>query len=249
MIYREYLVMRKALVWFAGITVLIELLDLLFPPKGLQKVPWDDVVVTAGVFAACFAWIFAVALGNGSRQAARVLWVLPAERRKVALQVIAVDFAGIVAAFIWFCAIDVLMLAVPSEKAQLRGPLTGSAAAFVLTGIFAIYGWGALVGIIGRRMPYAAIIATPALAIWLTIAEQKFAISPIFRAPILANPFAVINTRTALQAWQEHHWAIDIVSRQLIWLGTTWETPVLAAITIATCGLAILLWQRAQVIF
>lgn len=249
MMYREFLVMRKALAWYAGIVVLIQVIGLMFPPNGVQKVDYDDIAVTAGVFAGAFAWIFAVALGNGSRAAARVLWVLPAERWKVAMQVIAVDFAAIIVAFLWFCACDFLTLQVPSEKAQLVGVVRAADVALVLTGAFATYGWGALVGMLGRRMPYCGIIATPALAIWLTIAEQHFAISPFFRAPILANPFAVINTRTALAAWQQHHWAIDVVTKSLLWLGTRWETPVLCAITIATCGVAILLWQRAQVIY
>lgn len=249
MMYREYLVMRKALAWYAGIVVLIQLICLMFPPKGIQNVADADVVVTAGVFTAFFAWIFAVALGNGSRQAARVLWVLPAERWKTALQVIAVDFAGIVLAFAWFCVADVLALHVPSEKAQLIGGAPFIEVALVLTGLFAVYGWGALIGMLGRRVAYCAIFATPALAIWLMIAEQNFPISPIFRAPILANPFAVVNVRTALLGWQQHHWAIDVVTKSLLWLGTGWEPPVLLAIAAATCGLAVVLWQRAQVIY
>lgn len=248
MIYREYLVMRKALAWYAGVVLLIQLIGLLFPSKSVHKVDYSDIALTAGVFAAFFAWIFAVALGNGSRGPARVLWVLPAERWKSALQVIAVDLAGITVALAWFGLCDFAMLLIPSEKAQLTGALPFAQIALVAGGAFAVYGWGALVGVLGRRMPYCGIIATPALAIWLTVAEQHFAISPIFRAPILVNPFAVINTTIARNGWQQHHYPIDVVSSSLQWLGGTWQAPMLFATAAATCGLAALFWQRAQII-
>jgi hypothetical protein len=249
MIYREYLVMRKALAWYAALVLVLQVVDLAFPPKAAHDVPYADVAMTAGVFAALFAWIFAVALGNGSRAAARVLWVLPTERWKAALQLIAVDFAGIVLAFVWFFVTDAAMLLIPGEKAHLVGSAPLAEIALSLAGIFAIYGWGALVGMLGRRMAYCGIIATPALAIWLTVAEHHFAISPVFRATSLANPFAVINARIALVSWQQDHYPIDLVTKSLLWLGTSWETPVLCAIGAATCGLAIFLWQRARVIY
>lgn len=249
MIYREYLVMRKAIAWSVGIVVAIQLVALLFPPKNVEKVDYDSIIMNAGIFAALFAWVFGVALGNGSRQPARVLWVLPAERWKLALQLIAVDFAAMIAAIACIFGVGLLASLIPISKTELVGTVSAANIALVLTGVFATYGWGALVGMLGRRMPYAGLLATPALALWLTVAEQNFRISPLFRAPILANPFAVFNTTLAITGWQQHHNALDVVTVSLQWLGTAWEWPVLAAISIATCGLAVILWQRAQVIF
>jgi hypothetical protein len=248
MMYREYLVMRKALLWFLAIVVLLQLIGFTSPPKTVQKVDYNDLVANAAMFAAIFAWIFGVALGNASRQPARVLWVLPAERWKLALQVIAVDFAAAIVALVAVSLLGFAAVLLPFMKTQLVGTLSGTDIVFSLVGIFATYGWGALVGMLGRRMPYCGILATPALALWLYIAEQQFAISRIFRAPILANPFAVFNTRLAIMNAQQHHAPLDPVSMSQLWMGTSWETPVLAAIAVATCGLAVILWQRAQVI-
>jgi hypothetical protein len=249
MIYREYLVMRKALAWFAGLVLILQFVGVLFPPKGVVKADLGNMILTSGIFAAVFAWIFGVALGNGSRQPARVLWVLPEERWKLAVQVISVDFAAITLAAAWFFASGFLQFPFIHAKVEFVGPVRAADILLALAGAFATYGWGALVGMIGRRMPYAGIIATPALVLWLNVAEQGFAISPIFRAPILANPFAVVNTSIALTAAQRHHYAIDVVTRSLQWLGTAWEPAVLLAIVAATCGLAVVLWQRAEVIY
>lgn len=250
MIYREYLVMRKALGWYAVIVLVLGvIMSLMSQHKGVTKIYLGDVAIAAGVFAAAFAWIFGVALGNGSRRAARMLWVLPAERWKLALQVIGVDFIGIAVAFTFLYLIDLTPLGTPGAKVQIVGTLSANDISLALGLAFATYGWSALVGMIGRRMPYCGIIATPALVIWLTMAESHGAISPIFRVPIIANPLAVFNRAIAVHANQTKHYALDSVTIALQWLGSGWEAPVLFAIAAATCGLAIILWQRAEVIY
>lgn len=255
MIYREYLVMRKILAWFIAVAVFLQLLGIVLPlfgigsaPKSVQKVEYNDLVATAGMFVGILAWIAGVALGNASRQPARVLWVLPADRWKLALQVIAVDFAAMIVAVVAVSLVGMAAVLLPVMKSQLTGTLSGTDIALVLAALFATYGWGAVVGMLGRRMPYCGLLATPALAVWLFLAEQQFRISPIFRAPIIVNPFAVFNTQLAITNWQQHHEALDPVTVSQLWMGTSWEMPVLVAIAVATCGVAIILWQRAQVI-
>lgn len=250
MIYREYLVMRNALVWYAGIVLAIMLLNLILLHKG-DGVDYASIAVQSGSFAALFAWIFGVALGNGSREAARVLWVLPAERWKLALQVIAIDLAGITVAFACEFAAMLLLLTLGSLRftVQIHGTLSVASIVLALALAYAAYGWSALVGMLGRRVPYCGIISAPALIIWMTVAQSPATIGAILRAPIVANPIAVFNTVMALGALRSHHSTLDAVSSSLQWLGTGWETPVLVAITVATCGAAIALWQRADLIY
>jgi hypothetical protein len=250
MIYREYLVMRKALAWYGGIVLVLMLSNFIWHGTGDVRVSYGTVAAQSGSFAAIFAWIFGVALGNGSREAARVLWVLPASRLKLALQLIAVDLAGITVAFACEYAATLLLFLFAGlrVRAELQGTFDAGYILLSLALAFAVYGWSAVVGMLGRRMPYCGIIAAPALAIWLTIAQSPATIGAILRAPIVANPIAVFNTSIALYAWHHQHAALDAVSTSLLWLGTTWETPVLAAIAVATCGLAVVLWQRAEAI-
>ena len=252
MIYREYLVMRKALAWYACIALVLELLNVRASAISEARVfDYGTIVFTSGLFAAAFAWIFGVALGNASREAARVLWVLPATRAKLALQLIAVDFVGITAAYACNCALMLLAFAVQHLRfgAHISGTVNAADIVLLLTLSYATYGCSALVGMAGRRVPYCGIISAPALAIWFTLAETHAGMGAILRIPILANPFAVFNTTVAISSWQEHHSAIDMVSSSLQWLGTVWETPVLIGIAVVTCAIAVMFWQRAQVIY
>ncbi len=245
MIYREYLVMRKAIAWFAGIVLVFMLI---IPAAShsdvgveINAMRYAEIANGAAWLAAIFASIFGVALGNASREAARVLWVLPAPRWKLALQVIAVDLSGATVAFACVCA---LYLAVARLRFgwNLYGTPSATDITMALATVYATYGWSALIGMLGRRMSYAGIIALPFLMIWMILAQSQSAATAILRAALAANPFAVYNaglvavSSAGLDAWPS-----------LQWLGTQ-ATPALFAIAVVTCGLAVALWQRAQVI-
>jgi len=248
MIYREYLVMRKAVAWFVGITAAIDLLAIVLPQRGIVKVEYSSIALTGCIFAALFAAIFGVALGNCSRGAARVLWVLPVERWKLALQLIAVDLAGVTTVFALVCGIDLALTMALVRPLQLTGSVDAADIAVILGLTYAIYGCCALAGIFFRRIPYGGFLATPVLIIWMMLAQSHRAIGAILRAPIVANPIAVFNTVMAIESRQEHGYAIDAVTASLQWLGTTWEAPVLIAIAIVTCAIAVAAWQRVEVI-
>jgi hypothetical protein len=247
MIYREFLVMRKALVWFAAVLLVIILIGL--TTRTIQVGPIDSEVgglaSSSGWLAAIFASIFGVALGNGSREAARILWVLPAPRWLLALQVIAVDLAGTTVAYVYAYAMLVatLLLAGLHVSAVNTGGVDVAGIVMALAMAYATYGWSALVGMLGRRVPYCGIIALPALMIWMILAQ-----SPILRAASIANPFVVFNAGQVLKSWEGHHFSLDPTTLFLQWLGAFWETPVLLVIALATCGLAVAVWQRAEAI-
>jgi hypothetical protein len=251
MIYREYLVMRKALAWFAGLLVAGVLIGLVTGAikLGPDHVDYAGVATPSGWLAAVFASIFGVALGNGSRDPARVLWVLPAARWRLALQVISVDLAGttVVFAVVYAATLFLSALFNPYFRFEEMGKVSAIGILMPLTMAFATYGWSALAGMLGRRMPYCGLLALPALMIWMILAQTQ-RLGPILRGPIVANPFAVLNAGLTLDNWEHHHFKLTAVVSSLQWLGTTWGTPVLVAIFAVTCGLTVLLWQRAQAI-
>lgn len=232
MIYRESLVMRKALAWFAGIVLAFMLI--VPATSHSNSIDYAGIANGSAWLAAIFASVFGVALGNGSREAARVLWVLPAPRWVLALQVIAVDLLGATAAF---ACVYVLLLAVAGLRFRMNphGTLSATDIAMALAMVYGTYGWSTLVGMLGRRMAYCGTFALPALLIWMILAQSPSAMGAMLRAPLAANPFAVYNAGL-------------IPMPSLQWLGTTLATPVLTLIAVTTCGLAVALWQRAEVL-
>lgn len=253
MTYREFLVMRKGLAWYAAVLFAIALVVCLGKAMSVSTGDHDALrgVVTASAFpAAIFASIFGVALGNASREAARVLWTLPMPRWILAVQLIAVDLAGATIAFACTCAIILgsYMLAGLRLNAAMFSSLSPELVVMAIAMVWACYGWSAALGMLGRRMAYCGILALPALMSWLILAQSPASGLWPLRAPVAANPFAVFVAGTALQAWQRHHFALGPLIASLQWLGTIWATPVLLAVCIGTCAIAVLLWQRAEVI-
>jgi hypothetical protein len=252
MIYREYLVMRKALLWFLGIFAALLLIG--FIAGSVHTGPRDQnlsaLVVASGWLAAIFASIFGVALGNGSREAARVLWVLPVARWKVALQTVAVDLAGSTVAFACVFAMILAFLTFKGMPLKVETLQTAHPAdvAMALAMAYATYGWSALIGILGRRMAYAGVVALPALLIWMIMAQLHSSTFALLRVPAVLNPFAVDVAGLELASYAHHHFDLDPIATSLQWLGTTWTIPVLGAILLATCALAVTLWQRAEAI-
>lgn len=251
MIYREYLVMRKALAWFVVVLFAIVAIGFIsgtirIDPRGRS---FNDVGDICAWLAAIFASIFRVALGNASREPARVLWVLPTARWKIALQLIVVDLGGATLAFAFACAVMLLpLLAGAHFKYETLGAASIPRIVAALTLIYATYGWSALIGMLGRRMAYSGIIALPALMMWMVMAETQGAATAILRKLVAANPFAVYVAWLNLNSWVNHKFQLDPASASLQWLGSTWEAPLLLTIAVVTCGVAVILWQRAEVL-
>lgn len=240
MIYREYLVMRKAMAWYTGLLAALTIAMVIWS-QGHGKADAGALCIVASWAATIFASIFCVALGNASREASRVLWLLPTERWKVALQAVAVDLAGTTAAF--FLAFVAFHLCL-----EVSGTVTAGDIVWGLAMPYAVYGWGALLGMVGRRVPYFGVIALPAFIVWMNLAQWQSALGAVLRAPIIVNPVAVSNTAAAVSGWEQYRYTLDTVSRSTQWLGTNWEAPLLIAIAVATCGLAVALWQKAEAI-
>jgi hypothetical protein len=249
MIYREYLWIRRTFAWFMPALLGIIVIGLI--GNMIQMTPsefdYASIGVDASWIAAIFASICGVALGNNSREPAPLLWVLPAPRWKLAIQIISVDLAATTVAFtcVYVGELACLMLADPHVRLGAV-PVASIVTSLAMT--YAAYGWSAIAGMLGRRTAYFGIISLPTLMIWMILAQSNNTLGAILRAPIVANPFAVFNADLALRTAADHRVTLDAPAMSLQWLSTIWGTPVLLAIAVATCGLAVILWQRAQVI-
>jgi hypothetical protein len=254
MTYREFLVMRKALLWFIGCTTGLMLLMVIVQFSqyrgGNLSTDLNELHVPVAWVVTIFAAIFGVALGNASREPARVFWVLPSERWKLALQIVAVDAAGIVVAYagVLAAAVAFFLLAGLFEPANLRGSIDWAGVARSLVFVYAVYGWSALVGILGRRVAYCGLASLPFLLLWTMFSNVRGAFGELVRLPILVNPFSVYAMGFTLS-----HPATDLdkpMAHSLLRLAVAggWETPILLATALLTCAIAVVLWQRAEVL-
>jgi hypothetical protein len=241
MIYREFLVMRKAVPVFLGCVAALFIL------VSLSHVNTNFVQsINAGAwFGALFASIFGVALGNSSREGARVFWVLPKARWQSALGIVAIDILS--TAFV-VCASSVIIGGVASAFAALPGNsmhwnFSGNAALNAICLAVAVYAWSAIVGMVGRRLPYVGVSVMPVLMVWFGFAMSQGAIGEWMRKPIAANPFALYLVQQAGPA----------KGSDIAHMGLTWVTPETAALSMIVimlvgCIASIVMWSKTEVL-
>jgi len=255
MIYREFLVMRKALLWFFAILLAFWILGLILVvtqhDRGNTSTDLNAIAVPGAWAVAIFAAIFGVALGNGSREPARVLWVLPSERWKSALQILAVDAVGIVIAFAGTVALSVLFFVALGlfTPVWMRGSIDWGITLQSLLFVYAVYGWSSFAGMLGRRVAYLGIASLPFLLLWSSFAQMGGVFGAALRAPLAANPFAVYSSAFVIANEHVRPDKMGAVLQSLQWMGSTWEAPVLAATALVACAIAVALWQRAEAIY
>ncbi len=254
MIYREFLVMRKALLWFFGILVALWILGLVMvltqQHRGDNSTDLATMAVPSAWAVCIFASIFGVALGNASREPARVLWVVPSERWRSAMQILAVDALGMTVAFAGTMLVSVLFFVVLGlfMPAHLRGSFDWGITIQCLLFVYAVYGWSAVVGMLGRRVAYVGIASLPLLLLWDAFGSIGGVFGAALRAPIAANPFAVFTSGQIIANTQVRPGQMGAIAQSLLWMGNTWEAPVLAATALVACALAVALWQRSEVL-
>jgi len=248
MIFREYLVMRKAVLWFVGIALAGALFA--FGLSAAQSHTSTNGSLTElmgpiGYTTALFAAIFGVALGNASREPARVLWTLPEGRLRSALGVIGVDLVGIVVAFIglWaaFLAVVLFYGLVGLADVRIKWSLDGVTLLRMIGFMFAVYGWSALFGMLIRRVAYGGIIALPALLLFQILAQSKTAFGELMRWLSVVDPWIVVS------AFHRGS-ADDVLSMWYSWLTEPLAATILFAIAVLTSACAVVLWQRAQLL-
>ena len=250
MIYREWLVMRKAVLIFLGIVGALTLLVCWAAAANSQKyqTSFNSMFATGAWFTALFSSIFGVALGNASREGARVFWALPKARWQSALEVVLVDIAGIA---VVYAGVVLLSTAINAAVVSLY-PKTSMQwnfdARLLLAGLllpFGVYAWSALAGMIGRRVPYLGVAVYPVLMLWFALANMRGIVGQVIRFPIVINPVLVYE----MQSLPTNH-AKDFGTtiNGLLWMTPQTGLAVMAAITIVGCAAAIALWQRSEVL-
>lgn len=256
MIYREWLVMRKALLWFFGIVLALAILSFIATISQAhpshQSSDTDIMAVPVAWAVGIFAAIFGVALGNASREGARVFWTMPVSRFRAAAEVAAVDLAAITIAFIgtfilgwlWFLAMPLVMPY--TVHVGIDWPVTAIGLAF----LYAVYGWSALVGVLGRKMAYAGILALPLLLLWTAFAGLGGWAGQMLRGPIAANPIALFTTGFQIieARAKNFHGDLGPVANSLQWVTPENMLAILLAVAAISCTAAIIVWSRAEVL-
>lgn len=249
MIYREFLVMRKAALWFSGIfSAIFVISEVGTHAAPIATISLESLAVDLAWAIAMFASIFGVALGNGSREPARILWTLPIARWRGALQIVVMDVAGICSTFVLcavaFVVLSIALAATASVHSIVRYDLHPAALVAMLGFLLAIYGLSALLGMVARRVPYLGVVAYPVCLLWQIFAQSRSPLGQLLAKFLPANPASVfVATMTADSGGK-----VAGVLGSLSWIGGVRGTEMLFAIALITCALAIILWQRAQVL-
>lgn len=229
MIYRQLLVMRKALFWYVGIAAGGAIFMLSSIATGNSHVcgtqtTFSGWATVCAYIAMGFAAIYGSGLGNASREGARVFWTLPQGRLRTAVGLLGVDMAGVVVALALAFLGSALFfsIAIPMEGSQCQvvSDLSVQKVALAIGFPLAVYGWSALTGMLLRRVAYMGIVFLPLGLLWLGFSQQDNPLGAALRSIAFANPFNMVQANGAWQLW------------------------AIAAITLA---LAIALWQRAEV--
>jgi hypothetical protein len=256
MIYRESLVMRKALLWFFAATIALNVLWLFTPSPRENHAALGSVIGGFVLFALiAFAAIYGVALGNASREPARVLWTLPRPRWRNALDIVEMDLLAMVVLALGVVAIGYVAIVTRFGPAHLFAWLStvnGLDVSLTFGMAFGIYGWSALFGVLFRRIPYAGLIALPVLAVGQQAAALPGILGSAMRWILVADPIT-------LKTWASiSRLPAGTVGRVELTAVPLYEhlhgfQPVdcvyaLFAVSIGTCALAIFMWQRAEVL-
>lgn len=230
MIYRETLVMFKALFFYVCITLCITAYMLFSLAMHETQFCGTSTLLSGWVIGASyapmlFAAIYGVGLGNASREGARVFWVLPQGRWQSAVGLVGVDVAGIMIAFaVALIASAVVFVAGSAVGRGHCAVINDLGARNVLSAIafpLAVYGWSTLVGMLLRRAAYMGIVFLPIGMLAFGFSHVPNALGAALRSVAFANPFNMIAQLMA---------------------------PQLFAIAVATLLVSIVLWQRAEVV-
>ncbi len=251
MIYRQFLVMRKAVGIYVGSFFALLFLWMLYATISFGRDgtsgPLTELLPMAGWLTAFFGAAYGAGLGSGAREASRVLWVMPVPRWRSAMEIVAVDLAGMIVSFFGLIAAFVASFAVlaPFHHATLdiTWSLDPVRTIMWLGFAFAVYGWSAMAGMIVRRVPYVGIAVLPLFLFWDFLADGANSFSAFLRTIIVANPFSLV-AYSDLPTNSPH----SLLVQHLSWLTPPTVVELLAVIIIATVGLATVLWQRAQVL-
>lgn len=244
MIYREWLVMRKAIPVYLGIVIALVILVTL---AGHVKTNFVQCLTGGAWFGALFASIFGVALGNSSREGARAFWVLPKARWQSAFGIVAVD---LIATVFVTAAVPLLNGAVDSAFAGFPGNSMqwnwdGNAALLAFGLPIATYGWAALIGMIGRRLPYVGIAVMPVLLLWFIFSTSPGTFGRLLSKPIAINPFALYIIE---QSGKNSAHDFKNFADNLGWLTPETALIAMALIAIAGCVAAITMWSKSEVL-
>jgi hypothetical protein len=248
MIYRQFLAMRKGLLWFlvivAGVAA-IGVATQVSQGHGHPQISLREVVMSSAWPCSMFAAVFGIGLANASRGPARIIWTLPAARWQLALQLLAIDAIGIAIALVVTCCVFYASFISMSGASGVHGSLDWGTPFVALSFLFAVYGWSAIIGVLLRRVAFRA-VSFPLLLLWALFGQMGGVFGAILRAPIALNPFAILmNVSGTIELRAAGG---NLIGQSLAWMAGGWEIPMLLGTGLVLCAATVVLWQRAEVL-
>lgn len=255
MMYRQFLVMRKAVPVLLAIGLILSvsmaIANVSLHGSDRFYAPLSFALITLIAWSlATFATIYGAAFAGTSREAARVLWVLPERRWRIAVQAMIVDVAAIVAA----CLGLIIVIYLPElpvvgvgQVTAMLAQVTWHDALFALAFPFAVYGCSALLGMLLRRAAFAGVATVPAGIAWAIFARDPAA--GLLRTLAPLDPVAVFIQSAKVRGLQLHvsGFTADRLAHALQWLTPESGIAILLALGVAACAAAVTVWSRVQI--
>ncbi len=256
MMYRQFLVMRKAIVVLTIVTLIPSLIfaysNISLHGSDRFDSPLSFALITLiGWSLALFASIYGAAFAGTSREAAQTLWVLPTDRRRSAALAMLVDLGGILVAcgaLIVVTYLPQLPVIGPAQIGAMLSQFDVHALLFALAFPFAVYGYSALLGMLLRRAAFAGIAVVPIGVIWTMLAQDPA--SGVLRMLAPLNPVALITHSAKAPGLHVkiNGFAPDRLGASLHWLTPNLAIGMLFALGAIACAAAVTLWSRAQLL-
>jgi hypothetical protein len=252
MLYKETLVMRRAVLVFLGILFLVGCLN----DYGMHQYRGDttEPLVRTSIFlmaslVAMFATIYGGGLGSEVTENGRLTLMRPVARVKYGLGVIAVDMAAIISAYF----LGMVALYLPFVLTNGLGLIGASMHAphehvvdwktFFLPIAFALacYGFVAFLAQIWRKTLIAVAVAWPIVIVGYIVAQTNSA-----------------DTLRWLTIWNPLNYYIPAINKYVNpkivgygffgHLSVSWDTAVLLGLFVGYCAMALARYNRAQVV-
>jgi len=226
---------RKAVLVFLAIVAAVQIIfTFVAAAHGKYHAEFRDMFPGGAWFTAVFASLVAARHFGRSRP------------RTSALGTVVADLAAIVVAtglviVVSTAVTQVMVYVFPATNtfSWLAFDWHIAAAPFFLP--IAVYAWSAVLGVIGRRVPYGGVVTVPLLMIWYAVANMHNLVAAVLRIPVVANPMVIY----AFDSFSTGHPAeFSPLVGALSWLTPNLVIVVLTTIAFAGCALAVLLQNQ-----
>jgi hypothetical protein len=249
--YKEALAMRRALIVYAIVVVVIAALNA-WGAGDSGGIYVSQAFDAGSFFGIILALVVGTSLGSERGAQARSALLRPASRERYAWTVFAVDLLALAVAYLLGTGIftGAYQAAHGFPPMDLSGVTVMTAVILPLAAIFAFYGLASACAVATRAAPASSILVGPiCLALWVGAEIYAWPAARIFRVLCFANPLMYVAAAVARIERVAHPATIAAASGGDFYaaLPVAADAGVLLAIAAVALLVATFLWKRAEV--